>query len=126
MTKINKNTAAKLNVKHANHSWTVRTVGYPEIKYLRQLLNILDSNRFCYRIINATRKETYYVDPTKTYDDVRDIYIQHKQVIHEGFDTSHKKYIWSKTTGAIVNWEFDNVIRVLVYKNTTRFDVVTR
>lgn len=126
MTKINKNTAAKLNTKRAAHSWTVRTVGYPETKYLRELLDYLTKAQFCYRIINSTTNESYYVDPTKTYDDARDIYIQHKQVIHEGFDTSHKKFIWSKTTGEIINWDFDNVIRVLVYKNTTRFDVVTR
>ena len=119
-------TKERHNVTRHEHSWTIRTVGYPEIRDLRQLLSILDTNRFCYRIINVTRGRTYYVDPTKSDEVIEAIYHSTKQLLHEGFDTTHKKHIWSKTTGELLNYNFNEVIRVLVYKNTTRFNIVTR
>lgn len=127
MKKYRWKTMGKLNVKKGEHSWTVRLVGKPEIKYLNDLLLFLEDNKFVYRF--KVEGCTYYINENAYYDETfhrDDINIDIRPSVIDKTYSYHKHgYYVDQGSGEILA-EPGQTVTVMVYKNTTELKYVDR
>lgn len=125
--KYNWKTMAKTNATRNDHSWTIRIIGNDEVKYFEQLVSYLDTNKFVYRVINSSRRQTvycdkWYIDSTLLSDAA---YIPGSEIHPAGLHWVRDGYIVHVETGEIIAYRGDT-IRIQVYKRTTQLDYVDR
>lgn len=125
--KHNWKTLMRTNAEHNDHSWTIRIVGNDEVKYFKQLVSFLDTNKFVYRVINSSRRQTnycrkWYIDSTLLSDAA---YIPGSETYPAGLHWEREGYVIHVYTGEIIAYRGD-IIRIQVYKRTTQLDYVDR
>ena len=82
------------------HSWKIRIIGYPEIKYLSELIQFLGVLGNRYRITNSSTGQSWTITP-----DSSPVYAIHRC-----------DYVYDIRTGEVFAVNGD-ILRVLVYKN---------
>ena len=98
--KLNWKTIENIQAARFDHSWEITLVGYPEVKYLTELLEFLGTIGKPYRIINRKTKMRWHISP-----DVSPVYAMHKT-----------EYVYDLRTGEVFV-ENGEKISILVYKN---------
>ena len=98
--KLNWKTIENTQAARFDHSWEITLTGYPEVKYLEDLLKLLGTIGKSYRIINRNTKQRWYVCPTKA-----PVYAIHK---------CHHVYDLRTGDVFVTNGE---KISILIYKN---------
>jgi hypothetical protein len=113
-------TIGKLNVERKEHSWTIRLVGKPEYRYLKELIEFLDANEFVYRL---TTYRTWHFAPNQKYKPFNKNRLYPTGTIN--IDLEHTQ-VYEKYMGELFAAGYGATVRVLVYKNTTHLEVVDR
>ena len=116
-------TIEHLNVKRTDHTWQIRLVGEPEFKYVEDLLKFLNDNEFVYRITNLTEKDCHrqwhivpYIDP---------MLLDYRNIYPHTINRYGRNHFTMKDTGEVLAMQ-NEVISIMVYKNTTQLRVVNR
>lgn len=119
------NTLCRNNVQRTEHAWNIRLVGKPEYREAIQLFNILDKAGFTYRVISSDKHTVYnkiYVCPTAHPSDIDYINILPAGIVY----SEQYNRLYHIDTGEVIAYGYGQTIKVLVYKNTTRLELVYR
>jgi hypothetical protein len=117
-------TMSKLNVQKTGHTWKIRLIGEPEFSYAEELFRGLDAGKFTYRSINHSLKGKacrHWIISDTCVNPEADVWLVHES----GVRAKGIKYLVNDNTGEIYA-ERNETITVMVYKNTTRPEIVSR
>ena len=89
---------------NCEHSWEISLETYPGARHLAQVIELLNSGGFCYRLIVDSKETTYYINGT-----------EEKLLV-----PANSRCLLSMKTGKLLAVQ-GSLVRVLVYKNTATF-----
>lgn len=117
-----RNCQTKIN----DHSWVITLDGIPAAKDAAFLFKYLKTAGFCYRVVNSTTKERWYVDSTINAEQSYALYRKTNEYVSAGNITvESRKLIYDENTGEVIAREQD-VLRIMVYKNSSRLIPTSR
>lgn len=117
-----RNCQTKIN----DHSWVITLDGNPAAKDAAFLFKYLKDAGFCYRIVNSTTKERWYVDSTINAEQSYALYRETNEYVSAGDITvESRKLIYDENTGEIIARAKD-VLRIMVYQNSSRLIPTSR